>query len=137
MILQKSVLLLKSQKDSSNDKYEDILVENDFDVIIAKTLVFNFRNLDVLANKLEDYTCFEGLIFSSPRCVQATYLSDKDRKLLQFWHDKQNFVVGEATYKDAYEKLNLECRGKNTGNALKLSQLILEGNVFMLFNWHS
>lgn len=132
MILKKYVLLLKSQKgDSSNDKYEELLTINGFNVKQGKTLVFDYKNLNNLRERLENHTNYEGIIFSSPRCVQATYLATKDKEdIIPPWHSKTNFVVGEATYQDSLEKLTLKCKGKETGNSIKLSQFILEGNLY-------
>lgn len=132
MILEKSILLLKTQKaDDSSDKYENLLTESGFDVKQGKTLVFNFKNLECLQEKLSNHTSYEGIIFSSPRCVQATYMAVTNTKhVIKLWQSKANFVVGEATYADALKKLHLECRGKETGNSVNLSQYILEGIFF-------
>ncbi|KAJ8974765.1 hypothetical protein NQ317_008204 [Molorchus minor] len=123
MIKSKSILLLKSQKSSSSsDKYEDILTSNDFKVKQVKTLVFDFKNINVLKENLK-----RSLIFSSPRCVHAVHLAVKhDEDIIKSWQRKHNFVVGEATYKDALDKLNLECEGKESGNASNLSKKIIE-----------
>lgn len=131
MILEKSVLLLKTQTtDNSSDKYENLLTENDFNVKQGKTLVFNFKNLETLRNKLLSHTHYEGIIFSSPRCVQATYMASKHTKdIMKPWQSKTNFVVGEATYADALGKLQLECEGKETGNSVNLSQYIVKGRI--------
>lgn len=129
MILRNSVLLLKSQKgDSQNDKYEILLLENGFSVTHCRTLIFEFKNVDQLGKYLKDESKYEGIIFSSPRCVQAIYLAVKDKQdMLNSWQSKHNFVVGEITYKDALDKLKLSCKGRETGNALKLSHVIVEG----------
>lgn len=136
MILENCILLLKSQKgDNQNDKYENCLVENGFSVKQCKTLIFNFINLDCLEVKLSCPHQYEGIIFSSPRCVQAVNLAAKKRQqdILKQWQSKDNFGVGEATYKEAIETLQLNCRGKETGNAMNLSQFILKGRINFLF----
>lgn len=137
MILRNCVLLLKSQKgDSQNDKYESLLLENGFSVKQCRTLIFDFKNGDQLGKYLKDESKFEGIIFSSPRCVQAIYLVVKDKQdMLNPWQSKHNFVVGEKTYEYALNKLKLSCIGRETGNALKLSQVIVEGkfNIWIHF----
>lgn len=132
MILKNSVLLLKSQKgNSQNDKYESLLLENGFSVEQCKTLVFDFKNVDQLEKYLKNETKYEGIIFSSPRCVQAVYLAINNKDILNHWRSKHNFVVGETTFIDALNKLEISCKGRETGNALKLSEVILEGMLMI------
>ncbi|KAJ8935062.1 hypothetical protein NQ314_013035 [Rhamnusium bicolor] len=128
MIKRKCVLLLKTQKrDGSVDKYEDLLQSNGFEVKQVKTLVFDFKNMDILKEKLTRSIDYEGIILSSPRCVHAIYLAlHNDERLIQNWQMKHNFVVGETTHMDALEKLQLDCNGKESGNAVNLSKVILE-----------
>ncbi|XP_018579114.1 uroporphyrinogen-III synthase isoform X2 [Anoplophora glabripennis] len=128
MIKRKTVLLLKSQNtDASSDKYEDLLTTNGFEVKKVKTLVFDFKNIQVLKEKIINNEAYEGIIFSSPRCVQAVYLAlQNDKNVIKAWREKYNFAVGEATYTEALNKLGLECDGKGSGNAVNLSKVILE-----------
>ncbi|KAJ8952153.1 hypothetical protein NQ318_018490 [Aromia moschata] len=128
MIRKKSILLLKSQKgDGSGDKYDSLLNSSGFEVRQVKTLVFDFKNIDILREELKNDDNYAGLILSSPRCVHAVYLASEDNKnILHNWKTKYNFVVGETTHKDASEKLNLECEGRESGNAVNLSKLILK-----------
>lgn len=128
MIKRKSVLLLKSQStENFADKYEDILTSNGFEVRQVKTLVFEFKNINTLKEKLVNGDAYEGIIFSSPRCVQAVLLAvENDKDIIATWCKKHNFVVGEATYAQALSKLDLECEGKESGNAVNLSKIILK-----------
>ncbi|CAH1171135.1 unnamed protein product [Phaedon cochleariae] len=128
MIIENSVLLLKTQAtEGASDKYVDLLIRNNFEVRQVKTLVFQFKNIDALKHKLKNDGDYSGLIFSSPRCVHAVYLATNDTKsLIDSWQSKHNFAVGEATYKDALDKLSLECKGKESGNAVNLSKVIME-----------
>lgn len=129
-------MLLKTQKtDNQNDKYENCLNENGFSVKQCKTIIFNFRNLECLEEKLSRPHEYEGIIFSSPRCVQAVHLAVKNEQeiILKQWQSKDNFVVGEATYKEALETLQLNCKGKQTGNAANLSQFLLQGTAIIIF----
>lgn len=66
-----------------------------------------------------------GLIFTSPRSIQATNEALNKKPLAEDWHTKQNFVIGEKSKKLALDLLNLECCGENSGNALKLSEEII------------
>ncbi|KAF7279383.1 hypothetical protein GWI33_007325 [Rhynchophorus ferrugineus] len=127
MVIKNSVLLFKSRNlDNSEDGYEKILTENNFSVEIINPLGFEFKNLDVLKKKLETNDDYSGLIFTSPRCAEAVILASENDNFMDRWNDKNNFVVGEATYKIVLEKLGLTCNGKDTGNALNLSLLIIQ-----------
>nr|CAI5848935.1 unnamed protein product [Callosobruchus analis] len=128
MILGKSVLLLKSQKsDGARDKYEDLLKSNDFQVWQVKTLVFDFKNIDLFKERLLNSEHYSGLAFSSPRCVEAVSLAIGGNKdIMNKWKLKLNYVVGEETYREALEKTGLDCRGREAGNAINLSRIILE-----------
>ncbi|XP_030767271.1 uroporphyrinogen-III synthase-like [Sitophilus oryzae] len=129
MIIKNSVLLLKSQNSNDDiDKYEQILKSNKLDVKQVKTLVFNFKNLNSLKVKLENCINYSGIIFSSPRCVQAVHLASEN-SLFEKWRDKTNFSVGEETCATALKKLNLVCDGKESGNALCLSKVILQNKT--------
>lgn len=126
MIRKSSVLLLKTRPaEGTSDKYESILTEHNFEVKLIKTLDFGFKNLEVLKDLLEKPSQFSGLIFSSPRCVEATRLSLNSGTLNKEWSHKVNYVVGETTYKDVLDKLELDCVGKESGNAVNLSKIIL------------
>lgn len=128
MILSRSVLLLKSQHtDGPVDKYEDLLASNGFEVRQVKTLVFDFKNLTNLKEKLINSDAYQGIIFSSPRCVQAVHLAvENEKNIILPWRQKYNFVVGENTHTQASSRLDLECEGKESGNAANLSKVILE-----------
>lgn len=127
MIIPNSILLLKSQiSEDGQDKYETLLKANNFEVRQVKTLVFRFKNVEDLKKKLKNSDRYSGILLSSPRCVQAVQMAFEDNHYSEEWKTKHNFVVGEATYKVALEKLSLDCLGKDTGNAINLSKLILE-----------
>lgn len=129
MVIKNSVLLLKSRNsDNSEDGYEKILKENNFAVTTINPLGFVFKDLDALKKKLESPDDYSGLIFISPRCVQAAVLISESENVMEKWKDKNNFVVGEATYKVVLDQLGLTCSGKNTGNALNLATLIIQSD---------
>lgn len=127
-IIKDYVLLLKSQRnDEMEDEYEVILKENGYKVKQVKTLDFTYVNLEKLKEKLLKPADYSGIVFSSPRCVNAVKLALTNESLRNDWNIKDNYVVGEATHKAALEELNLNCLGKDTGNANILSQVMLEG----------
>lgn len=125
-----TVLLLKTQtKEQSVDKYEQLLVANGFTVKQVNTLVFQYKNLELLTKKLNCKDCYSGIIFSSPRCVQAVNLACQNSQAdISLWKYKKNFAVGATTYKEALEKLGLVCDGQESGNAENLLNFILKEN---------
>ncbi|KAG5891866.1 hypothetical protein JTB14_015885 [Gonioctena quinquepunctata] len=126
MIIKNSVLLLKSQTgENASDKYQELLNSNGYEVKQVKSLVFEFKNIEILREKLKNVKDYEGIIFSSPRCVKGVCMATIDEVYLNSWRTKHNFAVGEATYKEALDNLGLECKGKESGNAVNLSKVIL------------
>nr|XP_022910499.1 uroporphyrinogen-III synthase-like [Onthophagus taurus] len=125
-ITKNLIFLLKSQSnDEKDDKYEIILRENGFQVIQVKTIDFKYKNLNLLENKLKCPNDYAGMILSSPRCVLAVKYACK---LPNEWKLKENYVVGEATYELALKELDVECGGKETGNADNLSIRLLNNS---------
>lgn len=127
-VTKKFVLLLKAQK-TDEDEYEVMLRAQGYNVEQLKTIDFNYVNLDKIKSKLLNPNDYSGIIFSSPRCVIAIKLALEDKNLSDDWNLKDNYVVGETTYKTALQELSLKCLGKETGNADVLSQLMLRGLV--------
>uniref|UniRef100_A0A6P7G754 Uroporphyrinogen-III synthase n=1 Tax=Diabrotica virgifera virgifera TaxID=50390 RepID=A0A6P7G754_DIAVI len=116
-----TVLLLKTQSNETSDKYAQLLTDNGFQARQVKTLVFQFKNLNILAEKLNKASLYSGIIFSSPRCVQAVKLACQEADInIKDWQSKNNFVVGTATYTEALQSLGFECRGSDSGNAVNL-----------------
>lgn len=121
------VLLLKAQKcDENNDKYDSKLMQEGFVVKQVKTLEFEYKNLDKLRISLDEPEKFSGIIFASPRCVIATKLALEGSKINKKWTLKDNFVVGETTAEKAAQDLDLDCSGKETGNANNLADILLQ-----------
>lgn len=130
-VMHNTVLLLKSQKtDEITDKYEQLLTKNGYGVHQIKTLIFDYKNLPILAEKLNKPDDYSGIILSSPRCVKAIQLALENRGLDTGWWSKENFVVGEATFAAARESLGVVCKGAGTGNANNLAELIISGKFF-------
>ncbi|KAF5307393.1 hypothetical protein FQR65_LT18428 [Abscondita terminalis] len=108
-IIHKSVLLLKSE--NNEDKYDAALTDNGFLVKHIRTLEFRYINLEQLHSKIRSPDDYDGIIFTTPRSVKA---------------------LKEALANDILDPkwsgLNLECRGKESGNAKNLSSVILNGD---------
>ncbi|CAG9830475.1 unnamed protein product [Diabrotica balteata] len=122
-----TVLLLKTQSNETSDKYAQLLTDNGFQARQVKTLVFEFKNIELLAEKLNKASLYSGLIFSSPRCVQAVKLAFQEADIdIKDWQLKNNFVVGTATYTEALHSLGFECRGSDSGNAVNLLEYMKE-----------
>ncbi|KAI4461412.1 uroporphyrinogen iii synthase [Holotrichia oblita] len=132
-VTKKFVLLLKAQK-NDEDEYEVILKDRGYIAQQIKTIDFNYVNLDKIKSKLLKPNNYSGIIFSSPRCVTAVKLALEHENLSDNWKLKDNYVVGETTYKTALKQLNLNCLGKDTGNADVLSQIMLRGSVIRTNN---
>ncbi|XP_063923075.1 uroporphyrinogen-III synthase-like [Zophobas morio] len=126
-IARNTVLLLKSEKsEDAQDKYQDILESNKFEVMVVKTLTFQYKNIEILRDKLTNPDDFCGIILSSPRCVNACSQALGKERIHELWKLKSNFTVGEATYNEALIKIGIECEGKESGNARNLSQIIVQ-----------
>lgn len=133
----KTVILLKSETDSS-DTYGRILEANNFKAIFVPTLGFGFKNLDELKKKLEHPENYSGIIFTSPRSVDAVRSAlGEDIPIPDGWFKLCNYSVGEVTHNLVMSSLNqLHTKGKDTGNASNLSEFIksnFEGNKSMPF----
>lgn len=125
-ILLNCVLLLKAEKsEETEDKYEAMLTKAGFDVKHVRTLEFQFKNLEELKEKLFKPDSYSGIIFTTPRSVQATCKALNNENLNKRWMLKNNYVVGEATYQHALNDCDLNCKGKESGNAKKLADIII------------
>lgn len=127
----KRVVLLKSQSESV-DSYTDLLRASNFEPIFVPTLEFRFKFLDILREKLLTPDVYSGIIFTSPRSVEACEeaLAEENIKLDEKWSKLHNYCVGEVTHNLIHVALDLNARGKHTGNANNLAEFIhdnLEG----------
>ncbi|KAL3864463.1 hypothetical protein ACJMK2_006144 [Sinanodonta woodiana] len=101
-VVQKNlVLMFRSMKETDEDPYEMELSANSFIPRSIPVLAFNYTHLDDLAFHYWCYHDYSGVIFTSPRSVQATALCGKA------WKETNNcknipselrcFVVGKST----------------------------------------
>ncbi|XP_015428364.1 PREDICTED: uroporphyrinogen-III synthase isoform X4 [Myotis davidii] len=98
---------------------------------LIPVLSFEFLSLPTLSEKLSRPEGYGGLIFTSPRAVEAVELSlEQDGKsevwkksLRETWNAKPVYVVGNATA-SLVKKLGLEAEGESSGNAEKLAEYV-------------
>lgn len=126
------VLLLKDAKeDGGQDPYVRELGSHGLEATLIPVLSFEFLSLPTLLEKLSRPEGYGGLIFTSPRAVEAVELSlEQDGKsevwkesLREEWNAKPVYVVGNATASQV-DKLGLEAEGESSGNAEKLAEYI-------------
>ncbi|XP_037015048.2 uroporphyrinogen-III synthase isoform X2 [Artibeus jamaicensis] len=127
------VLLLKDAKedDGGQDPYIRELGFCGLDATLIPVLSFEFLALPSLSEKLSQPERYGGLIFTSPRAVDAVELClQRDSKarvwtesLKGKWNAKSVYVVGNATA-SLVNKMGLDTEGENCGNAEKLAEYI-------------
>nr|XP_020647158.1 uroporphyrinogen-III synthase isoform X4 [Pogona vitticeps] len=134
-ILQKTmkVLLLKDPKESENgpDPYIKELSSHGLEATLIPVLAFEFISLQAFFEKLSHPEQYCGLIFTSPRAVEAVKLclghNSKEEvwknSLRDQWNMKSVYVVGKATA-GLVAALGLVPQGEDCGNAEKLSGYI-------------
>ncbi len=134
------VLLLKADADKTksasaaktDDTYLKLLRDDlGLDVIQFPVLKFNFVNQEILLNNLDRPDNFSGIVFTSPRSVEAVWrATDNGDSLKSSWTEELPcYVVGEATAAKVIELLSWKptlIRGQGSGNASNLADLILE-----------
>ncbi|KAG4076933.1 hypothetical protein HA402_015920 [Bradysia odoriphaga] len=121
----KRVVILKSESESS-DSYATLLRENNFDPIFVPTLGFGFKNLDTLKTRLGEPDNYAGIVFTSPRSVEACEQAIKGTNFDKKWKDLHNYCVGDVTHNMIHVVLDMNARGKQTGNANNLADYIFE-----------
>lgn len=127
------VLLLKDAKedDCGQDPYIRELGLYGLEATLIPVLSFEFLSLPSFSEKLSHPEGYGGLIFTSPRAVEAVELClEKDNKtevwkhsLREKWNAKSVYVVGNATA-SLVNKIGLDTEGANSGNAEKLAEYI-------------
>ncbi|XP_004561236.2 uroporphyrinogen-III synthase [Maylandia zebra] len=129
------VLLLKEPKDgeSGPDPYIKELESRGHKGTLLPVLSFKFVSLNTLTDKLFQPEKYGGLIFTSPRAVEAVRMCLEEDERREEWHKavknkwntKSIYVVGKATA-SLVQNLGLNPLGEDTGTAEVLSRLIIE-----------
>ncbi|XP_013358507.1 PREDICTED: uroporphyrinogen-III synthase isoform X3 [Chinchilla lanigera] len=127
------VLLLKDAKedDCGQDPYIRELGLYGLEATLIPVLSFEFLSLSSFCEKLSRPEDYGGLIFTSPRAVEAVELclekdnktEDWEKSLKDKWSTKSVYVVGKATA-SLVKKIGLDFEGENCGNAEKLAEYI-------------
>ncbi|XP_030341745.1 uroporphyrinogen-III synthase isoform X3 [Strigops habroptila] len=133
------VLLLKDPKDkeSGPDPYIQELGLYRFEATLIPVLSFEFISLESLFEKLSHPESYGGLIFTSPRALEAIKICLKEKSkneawsksLKQKWNTKPVYVVGKATA-SLVEEIGLSPQGEKSGNAEKLAEYICSSTYF-------
>ncbi|XP_037996609.1 uroporphyrinogen-III synthase isoform X2 [Motacilla alba alba] len=102
------VLLLKDpkDKDSGPDPYIKELGSYSLEATLIPVLSFEFTSLDSLFGKLSHPECYGGLVFTSPRALEAIKICLKEKS------------------KKEVEEIGLVPQGEKAGNAEKLAEYI-------------
>ncbi|XP_040293683.1 uroporphyrinogen-III synthase isoform X2 [Bufo bufo] len=130
------ILLLKDPKsgDPATDPYVQEMSSRGYEAGLIPVLSFTFVSLEHLYDKLSHPENYEGLIFTSPRAVEAVKLCLKNNKeawehsLKDKWNRKCIYVVGKATAA-LVDDLGLSSEGEASGNAEKLADLICSKTI--------
>lgn len=134
MTAKMRVLLLKEPRESESeaDPYIKELASCGHTAALIPVLSFTFVSLNELSERLLEPERFGGLIFTSPRAVEAVRTcfdyNTHTRKwdaVKDKWNEKSVYVVGKATA-SLVEDLGLRPLGEETGTADALSLLILQ-----------
>lgn len=127
------VLLLKEPRDgeSGPDPYIKELASHGHKATLIPVLSFKFVSLNTLTDKIFQPEKHGGLIFTSPRAVEAVNMCIEERKeewgssVKDKWNTKSIYVVGKATAA-LVRSLGLNPVGEDTGTADVLSRVIIE-----------
>ncbi|XP_072768831.1 uroporphyrinogen-III synthase [Nerophis lumbriciformis] len=133
MFVKMLVLLLKEPRDgdSGPDPYIKELASHGLKATLFPVLSFKFVSLNTLSDKLFQPEKYGGLIFTSPRAVEAVKMCMEERKeewsssVRDKWNTKSVYVVGKATAALVCG-IGLNPLGKDTGTAEVLSRVIIE-----------
>lgn len=120
----KEAIVFKASDDTgdfSDDPYAAELKLLDISCHIISVLSFDFINLDELDKRLARSDCYAGIIFSSPRVVDAVRRCSK----VSEWKDKLAFAVGKKTAEDV-QRLGLKPLGEESGTGANLADYILK-----------
>lgn len=124
----KHVLLLKAPKEDEEDRFVDALAQVGYRPVLVPVLSFKFVNQQELASALQNADDLSGVIFTSPRSVQAVTQAVSLLKDSGGTFDPtfiRCFVVGEATAAAA-TAAGFSPEGQESGNAESLVNIILD-----------
>ncbi|XP_060749774.1 uroporphyrinogen-III synthase [Tachysurus vachellii] len=125
------VLVLKEprESESGSDPYIKELSVYGHSATLIPVLAFQFVSLTRLSDQLFDTQRYGGLVFTSPRAVEAVRRCIENREdwdtVKEQWGMKSVYVVGKVTA-SLVEALGLKPLGEHTGTAEVLSRLIIE-----------
>ncbi|MEQ2165800.1 hypothetical protein GOODEAATRI_020908 [Goodea atripinnis] len=129
------ILVLKEPRDeeSGPDPYVKELESHGHKATLIPVLSFKFVSLNTFSDKLFQPEKYGGLIFTSPRAVEAVKMCLKaeerrgewNKSIKDKWNTKSIYVVGKATAASV-QSLGLKPLGEDTGTADVLSRLIIE-----------
>uniref|UniRef100_A0A1L8DZP7 Uroporphyrinogen-III synthase n=1 Tax=Nyssomyia neivai TaxID=330878 RepID=A0A1L8DZP7_9DIPT len=124
----KNLVVFKSASDEvCQDEIVQKYRDNGISATLITPLVFTFKNLSEWGAILRaDKGDVEGIIFTSPRSVEASLEALQDENVHPSWHSAHNYCVGPTTGSLASIKLQLKCQGEESGNAEALSDQILK-----------
>ncbi|XP_064603951.1 uroporphyrinogen-III synthase-like [Liolophura sinensis] len=128
---KKKVVLFRcpSQVDDDRDPYEKLLSSSECCVSSIPVLEFDFQNLEDLSMAVTNVQDYSGIVFTSPRAVEAVQrvlpmISAWDEVKTK-WKERPAFAVGKTTCNQARD-LGFTVTGEDTGNARNLSTFILD-----------
>ncbi|KAH8243941.1 hypothetical protein KR032_011740 [Drosophila birchii] len=122
---KRSVILLKVP--SSDDLYGPAMRRHNLDPIYIAPSQFVFKNLKQLQLKLQEPHKYAGIVFASPRCVQAVNEALEKAPLPTCWRSLNNYSLGKSTHNMVWNTLHrLSTMGDYTINANNLCDLIVE-----------
>lgn len=125
---ERSVIIFKSESET-NDEYAKELNRHHLNALFVPVITFGFKNLEKFYAKLQNPDDYSGLIFTSPRGIDAVVksLQKCGSKLSGSWKMLHNYSVGEVTHNMALGELDqLFTHGKKSGNASALADFIIE-----------
>lgn len=129
------LVLFKAESDNERDEYLELFERNQFEANCVSPIRFEFRNLDVLASKLEEEQQFRSnyssLVITSPRVIQIVKQLIQDKRLtLNALRSIPCITVGPQTQKKLIDELEIRSlinnEQLNINNAKELANYLIE-----------
>ncbi|XP_059614723.1 uroporphyrinogen-III synthase-like [Phlebotomus argentipes] len=126
--MMKNLVVFKSAvEESFQQEMLEKFSEHHISATFISPLIFSFKNLQSWGRILkESNTKFTGIIFTSPRAVEASAEAIEGESVHPSWQEACNYCVGPSTSILLASKINLHCHGEESGNAEALSAFILQ-----------